>query len=243
MQRLPLLGVLVFAVRGLHAKYISHLYDVYINENYVNPLKELNPPSDENKMISQGEYLHRVYFGMCVPAYKRIGMQITKERSEYIVMVLNFLYEFCSTRQYELAAVTATVLHNTSYLRIFEGPGRNPYRPRGIFQVYSDVNYINLQKVSFFYHDYVENPDRASVLNIHVLVDMVCFWLDMTFNKKKKIDLLDVLEVTNPVEWRVLRDKWNYMASEVKKAEEKLKSREELYQKLLSIIYINYYRD
>ncbi|CAD26624.1 hypothetical protein [Encephalitozoon cuniculi GB-M1] len=243
MKSLPLLGILAFAANRLSAKHISHHYDVHIMGNYVDSLKKANPPSESNEMISKARYLNKVYFDICEPAYRDAGAIMTQERFKYIALVLNFLYEFCSAREYELAAVTATVLHNTSYLRIFEAPGSDKYKPRGIFQICTKKNYAILESIAFFYHDYVENPERVGTFSIHVLVDITCFWLHMSFAKKRRIDIYDVLSICNPSEYEILRNKSKYSREEVKKAEERFANRDEIYQKMLSIIYINYYRE
>ncbi|AFM98323.1 hypothetical protein EHEL_051140 [Encephalitozoon hellem ATCC 50504] len=249
MELLALLGIFTFVACEVSLKiqkrpvHVSCHYDEHIFANYIDDLSIFNPPCEDNEMISKELYFNKVYNGICVPAYKEAGEVITKERQKYIFDVLNFLYDFCSTRKYELAAVTALVMHNTSYLRVFEGPGYSEFRPRGIFQIYGKENYELLEKISFFYHDYSKVPERAGFLNIHVLVDLTCFWLHISYGKKTEIGLDDALEICNSVQWRVLSNKWNYTSSVVKDAEEKYKIQNELYEKLRTIIYVNYYRN
>lgn len=248
MEVLALLGVFTFAIckidKGEEKRpvHVSCYYDDHLDVNYVDEFKKLNSSNEDNKMIHKHLYLRKIY-AMCESAYREAGERITRERSEYILLVLNFLYDFCSARTYELGAVTALVLHNTSYLRVFEGQGYTRFKPRGIFHVYGEENYKFLEKISFFYHDYFKTPERAGFLNIHVLVDITCFWLHSSYNKKTEISLNDALEVCNHVQWKILRDKWNYSSSTVQKAEEEYAIQNELYEKLRTMIYINYYRD
>ncbi|AFN83038.1 hypothetical protein EROM_051070 [Encephalitozoon romaleae SJ-2008] len=247
MQVLALLGLFAFATckdtkEKKRLVHVSCHYEDHLNVNYVDEFKRLNSSNEDNKMISKCTYLNKIYT-MCKSAYKEAGERITGERSEYILLVLNFLYDYCSARTYELGAVTALVLHNTSYLRVFEGNEYSEFKARGIFHVYGEENYKFLGKVSFFYRDYYQNPERASHLNIYVLVDTACFWLHSSCHKKTEIGLNDALEVCNHVQWKILREKWNYSSSRVRKAEEEYAIQHELYEKLRTIIYINYYRD
>lgn len=247
MKALSLFGIVPLAIH-VAGKYkfdkdcdYQDTRDLYVRgHNYKEERPCKRKHDHQEVLISHGEFIGKV-FDICKAKYNKAKESMSEERAEVIINTLDLLYERCNKRLYELAAVTATVLHNTSYLRVFEAPGIEKYRGRGIFQISTKDNYELLSKAARFYNQgaYVKWPERLGRFDYCTVEDSILFWLCISHDKKLKISLYDVLRLTNPSEYRILSKSKEYSVEQVNAACKRFRNREKIYKILLSMMYCN----
>jgi hypothetical protein len=125
--------------------------------------------------LSKKQYIEIVRAIICNESkYSYEGDGGSYER--FIEGTLSLLYEECNSRPYELAAITATVLHNTSYFSVLEAQWSDDfYRSRGILQI---TFYSNYEKLSHLTHnrDYIRNPGILAHREVFASKDSIKFW-------------------------------------------------------------------
>ncbi|WUR04214.1 spore wall protein 25-like [Vairimorpha necatrix] len=102
----------------------------------------------------------------------------------------------------EYALFTATILHNTSFLKVFEAKGdccTDKYKSRGLLMITYEKNYKLLEKISCEKISYSKRPELLALpLEINI-VNTILFWERLMNDKPKNFETM--MDVLKPVSW------------------------------------------